>query len=128
MREKRKYVRLGLNADINWRKIQGAYGGPVDNTASAKNISCQGICLIVYQKLNVGDVLELEIELGPGKLIRARARVAWINEFDFIGKTTEEKKYDAGLEFINLSEDERMQIEQLIIESLGISGDDTQAH
>lgn len=123
MKEKRRFVRLGLNADINWRKIQGAYGGPVEEEGGlAKNISCQGICLIVYQKLNIGDVLDLNIELAPGKLIRARARVSWVNEFDFIGKTTEEKKYDVGLEFINLSEQEMMEIERLIIDSLGASG------
>ncbi|MFH1691453.1 MAG: PilZ domain-containing protein [Candidatus Omnitrophota bacterium] len=102
--EKRRYPRLDINVNINWKKV-------VENTASdtvvrgvSKNISEGGICLIVYERLNIGDVVVLDIELPVGKVIKSRGKVAWVKDFEIIGR---EKGYDVGVELIDISQQDR---------------------
>jgi len=110
MRERRRFVRLDLNVNVKWRKIDQVEEIK-ENTA--KNISIGGICLIVEEKLNEGDYLELKINLPNQKEIHAYGRVVWIDEYEILGAEYG-KKYDAGIEFLKIKEEDQQELEKFI--------------
>ncbi|RKY30680.1 MAG: hypothetical protein DRP74_06470 [Candidatus Omnitrophota bacterium] len=102
MEERRKFERLSVFADIIFKKKEP----PQKDTASlTKNISKGGICFIAYEKLNPGELIDMTIFLPYEVPIRATGRVAWVNEF--IVGNTEHKRYDVGIEFIEISDQDR---------------------
>jgi len=110
MRERRRFVRLDINVKVRWKRIEQVNEEEKEVT---KNISGGGICLIAEEKLNKGDTLYLEIELPSGELIYARGRVVWVNEYEIIGVEVK-KKYDVGIEFIEIKEEDREEIGRYI--------------
>ncbi len=109
MEEKRKFVRLEINVAVKWKKIPEEALVGLDVT---KNISKGGICLMVDEKLEIGDNLELEIEIPEKKVVQARVKVIRVREL----KLTEEgrKEYEAGVEFFEISDEDREEIEGFI--------------
>lgn len=114
--EKRRYPRLDINVDIEWKKISAAATDAVIKGVS-KNISEGGICLLVYEKLNTGDILSLDIKLPSGKMIRSRGKVAWIKEFEIIGQKIE-KGYDAGIELVDVNEEDKKVLKEFVFRFL----------
>jgi len=110
MRERRRFVRLDINVKVRWKRIEQINK---EENEVTKNISGGGICLITEEKLNEGDTLYLEIELPSGELIYARGRVVWVNEYEIIGVEAK-KKYDVGIEFIEIKEEDREEIGRYI--------------
>lgn len=102
--EKRRYSRLDINVNVNWKRIAGNVVSDSIAKGVSKNISEGGICLIVYEKLNIGDIIALDIELPIGKVIKARGRVAWGKDFEIVGW---EKGYDIGIELIDVSQQDK---------------------
>ncbi len=116
MEEKRKFIRLDVNVGVKWKKIKEA-----SLTADiAKNISEGGICLIANEKVAIGDLLDLEIELPTGKKITSKGKVAWVNEFEIIIGKMQMKRYDVGAEFLGISDEDREEIEKFIFTFLDI--------
>jgi c-di-GMP-binding flagellar brake protein YcgR len=116
MKEKREYVRLDLNVRVDWKKISETSDPAEEFTDKTKNISVGGLCLIVNEKLNVGDSLQIALELPSKKIIDMEGRVMWINEYEIFGKE-EEQFYDVGIEFMNISKDEREEIKEFVLTS-----------
>lgn len=116
MDERRKFVRLNFDVDVAWKKIP-----PLDSSNphrnSAKNISEGGICLITNEPVAVGDTLDLVIKLPAQNVINAQGKVVWASEFEVIG-ATREKKYDAGVEFIQIRENEQEEIKKFVLRHL----------
>lgn len=110
--EKRRYPRLDINVNVNWKKV-------TPDSASikgiSKNISEGGICLIVYEKLNVGDVLFLNIELPTGKIISGNGKVAWTKDFEIIGR---ERGYDVGIELVDICGEDREVLRNFVFKFL----------
>ena len=71
--------------------------------------------MILREGIEVGDVLELDINLGGGKVIRARGRVRWIEKFKITGGK-EETGYEGGVEFLDVSDQARLDIDRFILE------------
>lgn len=114
--ERRRYPRLDINVDIEWKKISAAAANAVIKGVS-KNISEGGICLLVYEKLNTGDILSLDIKLPSGRMIHSRGKVAWIREFEIIGQETE-RSYDAGIELIDVNEEDKKVLREFVFKFL----------
>ena len=110
MEERRKFVRLNIDVEVKWEKISGA---PLDNINVTKNISGGGICLIVYEELRVGEELSLEIKLPTKELIAAKGKVLWISEFQIISEECK-KRYDTGIEFLDICNEDREKIEKFV--------------
>jgi len=110
MRERRGFVRLDINVKVRWERVRQK---GEEKSEFTKNISGGGICLITEEKLNEGERLYLEIELPSGKLIYARGKVVWVNEYEIIGVEIK-KKYDVGIEFIEIKEEDRQEIGKYI--------------
>ncbi|MFH0940895.1 MAG: PilZ domain-containing protein [Candidatus Omnitrophota bacterium] len=117
MTEKRKFMRLDINVAIRWNKVAGSSQDAADSRDMTKNISAGGICFIVDEKIEPGDRISLNIELPTSKIIRAEGRVAWTKEFSIVGRENE-KKYDAGIEFTDISEEDREEVKQFVFRFL----------
>ena len=117
MQERRKFVRLDLNVEVQWHKIAESSRAAADSVNVSKNISGGGICLMVNEPVVVGDTLKLDIALPENKSIRAIGRVAWVDTFEIIGGRRE-VKYEAGIEFVDISNVDREQIKKLVFSLL----------
>ncbi len=114
MEERRKFVRLNTNVDVKWAKITPDKEGATGDLSKTKNISGGGICLTVYGKnVDIGDILDMEIDLPTKKTIKVRGRVAWVGEFEIVGGR-HEKNYDLGVEFLEIDEEDRIEINQFV--------------
>ena len=114
MEDRRRFVRLNTDVKVKWAKISHVSEGALDSTTASKNISENGICIIMYGKeINTGDKLHLEIELPTKKVIRLEGRVVWVGEFEIFGGKYE-KRYDAGIEFLKISDEDKGMIKSFV--------------
>ncbi len=109
--ERRKFPRLNLSVDIEYSVIgKESY---LKGEGSTKNISSGGICVIVYEKIDIGDILSLVINLPAGERpIQTEGRVVWIG--DFILSEEKISSWDAGIEFTGISEDDSQRLSKYV--------------
>lgn len=114
MQERRKFVRLNTSVDVKWAKITQESKGVLSDLSVSKNISGGGICLTVYgRSVDIGDLVYMEIDLPAKEIIKVKGRVAWIGEFEIVGGRYE-KRYDLGIEFLEIKEKDRGEIDQFV--------------
>jgi Tfp pilus assembly protein PilZ len=117
MGEMRKFFRLDINVNVQWSKVEEKADQKNGDQGVVKNISEGGICLIVDKKIKIGDIVILDIELLASKTIHARGRVAWIKPLSLIGVESKDR-FDAGVEFTEISDSDREEIKKFIVEFL----------
>jgi c-di-GMP-binding flagellar brake protein YcgR len=113
MKERREFVRLDMNVKVDWKQIYEASDITIEASDKTKNISAGGICLVVYEKLKKGDKLNIDMELPSRKIINARGKIVWINEYEIFGRELE-KVYDMGVEFTQIRNEEREEINKFV--------------
>jgi c-di-GMP-binding flagellar brake protein YcgR len=70
-------------------------------SAKTKNVSKGGLCLVMPHKLESGSVIRVEIPFeGDERVVKAFCEVQWCTQSD------ENSKYEVGLSFIALKEDD----------------------
>jgi c-di-GMP-binding flagellar brake protein YcgR len=112
--ERRKYKRLNRQVEVRWRKnFDDPKQAPLC-VSTAKEISASGICMILREDIQVGDVLDLQINLDTGKMIGATGQVRWIKKFMITGK--EKTGYEGGVEFLDAGGRIRQEISRFIID------------
>ena len=118
MDERRKYQRLNWSVEVQWKKDFGVPGNVdgAQNTSTSKDISAGGIRLILREGVQAGDILELEIRLSADKTIQCKGKVAWVEKFVITG-ADEETKYEGGVQFLDMSDEVKIQINNFIFES-----------
>ncbi len=112
--KRRTYKRIDIKTKGKWKKLSHDDEASGHNMAMAKDISRGGICITVEDKiLKVDDRLELDLDLPDGESITVATRVAWVmgNFKNF--RDVEGLKYDVGLEFVDISEENMNKIEKL---------------
>lgn len=114
MEEKRRFPRLSVAVDVRWEKLppKKRWGLRTD-AHMTKNISAGGICLIVYEDVEVGERLSLDIELPGPKTIHAVGRVVWASPFQVSGEEGR-KRCDVGIEFVEIAKEDRQEIQRFI--------------
>lgn len=112
MLERRKHSRIDADLKIVWAKTDKQ---AIDNTALSKNISEGGICIIVDEKINAGEILNLKINLSSKNTIQIQGKTAWVSEFPMIHGEKCEEKYVIGIEFINMPPAAREQIKRFVL-------------
>ncbi len=114
MREKRRFPRLNVAVDVRWEKVlpKKRWGLRTD-VHVAKNISAGGICLVVYEDVEVGEQLSLDIELPTQKVIHAVGRVVWASPFQVSGDE-ERKRRDVGIEFTQITKEDREEMQRFV--------------
>ena len=113
--ERRKFPRLNWNVKVRWKRILDVPDETSQHTGAARDISAGGICLILKEGVEVGDILELEISLGEGKNICSRGRVIWVDRFEITGgiKST---GYEGGIEFLGMSDEAMLEINRFVFQ------------
>jgi c-di-GMP-binding flagellar brake protein YcgR len=112
--ERRKYPRFNFQVEV---EISQKNECGSNDPASSRNISQGGVCIIVYERIKVSDILELEIRLPDEEMpVKVLGRVAWVKEF-VIGDSKEGMRYDTGIEFMDLSAETAQKIEKYIYNS-----------
>ena len=109
--EKRQYPRLNWNVQVQWQKQAG---NPSPQASVSKDISQGGIRLILGDGVNPGDVLDLEITLSGGKVVRVKGKVAWVESF-WISGSKDNMNYEGGIEFIDMSEEVRKELQLFML-------------
>ena len=111
IQERRKFPRLNATVDIECSVIDKQFSP--ENKKKIKNISAAGICLIVYERVGVDDFLSLAIKLPESKdPLQVKGRVVWTEEFVVAGDIR--NRWDAGIEFIGMSEEDRQKIAEYV--------------
>ena len=118
MEERRRFVRLNANVRVKLTKVGEISKEDLDREAASKNISENGICVIIHKKeISAGDKLYLEIELPINKIIKVEGIVMWVNEFEIFGGAYE-KRFDVGIQFLKISNEDRGLIKDFAFVSL----------
>lgn len=116
MDERRRYPRLNFNVEVEYHKIDASRNP--DKLTGTKNISIGGVCIVALDKLNVGDAISLKIYL-PDEMppIYTKGLVAWVEEFS-VGSISTSKAFDAGIEFVDLKDDDKDRINKFVIQRM----------
>ena len=106
--EKRKYPRLNSRIPMRYRKIETStqeFQGSL-----MKDISEGGTRMTISEFLPLNSKLAMEIPLMPGRRpVKGVSRVAWVAKAGF------SERYDVGVEFVELDQEDSMQIAKFIL-------------
>ena len=114
MIEKRKFLRIDISVRVDWRKNYNASDLSIESVDKTKNISAGGICLVANEKLKKGDRLNIGMELPSKKIVNIVGKIVWVNEYEIFGKELE-KIYDMGIEFTEIPNEEREEINKFVV-------------
>ena len=83
--EKRNHPRRTFATPLRFGTQKEIYDG------STTNISASGVFITANEKLEVGQLIKLNLPLKKGKMVRAAGKIVWINDEGFGLKFTEIK-------------------------------------
>ena len=110
--ERRRFPRLITSADVEYTILEKKALQEKDTVS--KNISAGGICLIAYEKVGLGSLLDLKIRLEDiNETLEVKGRVVWSSYFTF--DADKKDRYDLGIEFIEINESDRQKISKYIL-------------
>lgn len=109
-KERRRFVRLNSSVDIQYTLLEKE---PAERLRTkSRNISAGGICIIAYEELATDSILLVSIYLPQeNEPIITKGRVAWVQPFEI---AREGRHYDIGVEFIEISPEDRKKIDQYV--------------
>ena len=112
--DNRRFVRLETFLEVVHRKKTQPTAATLTLT---KNISQGGVCLIDCDEIdnfNVADLINLSIffpyDLNP---INTKGKVSWKKDHNIVDQV-KKAKFDIGLEFIELKDEDKKRIEQYL--------------
>ena len=110
--ERRKSPRASCGAEVEYVIMDHARSTTF--TTGSKNVGSGGICIIVFEQLEVGDVLGLKFSIpGLSTSILAKGVVIWTNEFS-VGDQKTDSAYNVGIKFLNLNNVDRDKIQKYV--------------
>jgi c-di-GMP-binding flagellar brake protein YcgR len=104
----RKYQRLSF--DVEFKHWVLSAPSPKSKEIRGKNISAGGLCMVILEKLKIGTLLKLEFSLPEAdKPVIAKGKVVWVEEPN-IYSTVTHVSHDCGIEFVDISPQDRENI------------------
>lgn len=122
MKERRKFVRADAMSNIKWSREQEQAKKKTSHHDITKNVGGGGVCIIAKEKIDIGDRIKLEITLPNHKPIHAKGKVVWVKEFEIGLQKKITKGYYVGVEFIDISEEDRRLVELFVLEYFSYMG------
>lgn len=99
-RERRQSVRLEIPLEIKYT-CAPAYNH--NHHSLTRNISQGGVQLLIYEKLNVGDIINLELNLTPQEHpIIGKGEIVWLKDAAAEGSGEQKRAFVTGIKFIGL--------------------------
>jgi c-di-GMP-binding flagellar brake protein YcgR len=114
--QRRNYYRLDMLLEVSYRSIgpgrRGYTGERQFKNSLAVNLSGGGICLLLDDEFEAGDLLECEMTFDRTQNIRFCGKVVRFDESDREGRY----KYKAGLAYIEIDENDRETVVRYIFQ------------
>lgn len=114
--QRRNYYRLDMLLEVSYRSIgpgRGGYTGDKQFKKSlAVNLSGGGICLLLDDEFEAGDLIECEMTFDRIKNIKFCGKVVRFDESDREGRY----KYKAGVAYIEIDENDRETVVRYIFQ------------
>lgn len=80
-----------------------------------QNIGAGGICIIFEEPLKKADIVDIKLDLGDNlPEIECKGKVVWVIKSKILYKNS--TKYDVGIEFIDISEEDRLRVKEMVEE------------
>jgi len=112
--ERRKCTRFPVRAEIEYQELVSASAELL--VTASRNISAGGVCVVTFREFSVGTELGLRLKLPDAKkAVTVRGRVAWSKELG-IGDKKLGGVYEAGIEFIQINEEDKKRIDEYVVE------------
>lgn len=113
--ERRKYVRLTLDADVKCKIDEGRAEGEPE-TAKCNNISPEGLCITSKRHLKQGTPIHIEVAIKDEKPFAIKGEVVWVKEAqDDSGRTG----FKTGIKILEVGSDRNRFLLRLCDEMLG---------
>ena len=110
--ERRKFPRIPLIVKVKYDVLKGSPRRTEE--ARSKNVSAEGICLTISEKIDIGALLRLKLFLqGEDDFITVSGEVVWVKEFS-INDTADNKAYDCGIEFFDFYSQDQERISRYL--------------
>ena len=111
-RERRNTVRLEIPLEVKYTCLPPYNHNHLSVT---QNISQGGIQLLIYEKLNIDDRLDLELELSNNEHpIIGMGQIAWLKDAPFQSEEKEKRAFLAGIKFIDLKPKDEKRLNDFI--------------
>ena len=112
--ERRKFVRMNYTTPVKWKNLATSAEGSSFIIDIAKDISAGGVRMILNTVLKAGDELYIKFKLPPDKTFNLKGQVKWTKEIELVSEEGDSTIYYAGIEFLDMSDEERDSIDQIV--------------
>lgn len=114
--QRRNYYRLNCSVQVQYRIVEEMNdelneGIPYKKTFT-NNISGGGISLMLEEKIEVGRILECEMEAGQDKIIKFFGKIIRYERSELEGKF----RFEAGIAYIRINDNDREAVVRYIFE------------
>lgn len=113
MEERRKFSRLDISVGVAWRRMGSEVAETIADIDATRNIAEGGVCLVVNERFEIGDRLELTLTLPSQKVIRTLGEVIWVHDA-MMGRQDGIQRFDIGVGFSGLPEAEWQEMKQFL--------------
>ena len=115
MDERRQFVRLDTRLAVTYRVLPKA----PTVSATTKDISGGGLCVLLDEPLKIGTAVQIEIALPDRKRpIAFTGEVVWCEQYRVIGKSQQYQSVMAGVKFVKIRPTDQQAIMQHVILSM----------
>jgi hypothetical protein len=114
--EKREFLRTEHTTKVKWKNLTTPSHGMGVLPDISKDISAGGLRLVTYKQLTAGDELNIEFTIPPYKIIEVRGLVKWVSKTEMVGDDRVIVKYHSGIEFLDISDEERDLINKFVVQ------------
>lgn len=117
MKEKREHARLNMNLRVDWKKPIEKSKIEVKHPEVTKDISAGGLCMMMDDRIKIGDRVQIRMELPSRKIINAKGKVSWISEYE-INRMEDKKMYYTGIEFTEIHDEYKEELSKFVYKYL----------
>lgn len=119
--EYRKLFRANISLKVEYKSLKEP---PVTGAAISRNISPTGINIIMPDKLERGEELELYVFIyEKRKPVYARGKVIWVSECSYVPKS-KKKYYSCGIQCTYMTAQDAISTSDFVREILKKEGDE----
>lgn len=110
--ERRRTVRLEIPLQVKYTALSPHNH---NNYSVTRNISKGGIQMLIYEKLNVGDIVSLKLNLNSqSQPITGRGQITWLQDVPSESGPAEKRAFIAGIKFIDLKPNDEERLSSFI--------------
>lgn len=114
--QRRKYYRLDCSVPVRYRVVNSFSDNRNEKIEFKKtitgNLSGGGICLLLEEKIEIGKLVECEINIDPNRMIRTFGKVVRFDNSKIEGKF----KYEVGIAFVKINDNDREAVVRYIFD------------